>query len=75
MVKKVVDARNDSKGNISHIKLSGNKGWTDLPTAIRMADRKEILGVHVVRPRDAKVHIRTNADGRDGNNLDKLAED
>lgn len=75
MGKKVVDARNDAKGNISHVKLEGNQGWTDLSTAIRMADRKQIENVHVVRPRDAKTHIRTNPDSREGNNLDKLAED
>lgn len=75
MSKKVTDARNDAKGNISHVKLSGNQGWTDLDTAIRMADRGQIDNVHVVRRENAKTHIRTNADGRERNNLDYLAED
>lgn len=75
MSKRPIDAKNDAKGNISHIKLSGNAGWTDLDTAIRMADRGQIDGVHVVRPANAKVHIRTNADGKAGNNLDTLADD
>ena len=74
MAKRPVDAKNDANGNISHIKLSGNSSWTDLNTAIRMADRGQIDGVHVVRPIDAKVHIRTHADGKSANNLDTLAE-
>jgi hypothetical protein len=75
MGKKVIDAKNDAKGNISHVKLSGNQGWTPLDAAIRMADRGQIDKVHVVRPADAKTHIRTNPDSRVGNNLDTLAED
>ena len=75
MAKRPIDARNDAKGNISHIKLSGNSTWTPLDAAIRMADRGQIDGVHVVRPSDAKVHIRTNPDGKSGNNLDTLAEE
>lgn len=75
MSKRVVDARNDQKGNISHVKLSGNKSWTDIDTAIRMVGRGQIDDVHVVRPVHAKVHIRTNPDGRERNNLDYLADD
>jgi len=75
MAKRPIDAKNDAKGNIAAVKLSGNQGWTDLQTAIRMADRGQIEGVHVVRREGAKTHIRTNPDGREGNNLDHLAED
>jgi hypothetical protein len=40
-----------------------------------MADRGEISGAHVVRRAGAKVHLRSNPDGRERNNLDFLAED
>ena len=75
MTKKVIDAKNDSKGNIAAVLLSGNKSYTPLDAAIRMADRGQIQHVHSVRREGAKVHIRTNADGSARNNLDTLAED
>ena len=75
MTKRVQDAKNDAKGNIAAVKLSGNQGWTPLDAAIRMADRGQIENVHVVRRENAKTHIRTNPDGRERNNLDYLAED
>ena len=40
-----------------------------------MADRGEIENTHVVRRSNAKIHLRTNADGAKGNNLDTMAGD
>jgi len=73
--KKIVDAVNDSKGNIKAVRFEGNKSFTPLETAIRMTDRGEVAKAHVVRPKDAATHLRTNPDSSTNNNLDKLAED
>ena len=73
--KKIVDAVNDSKGNVKAVRFEGNKTFTPLPTAIRMTDRGEVAGAHVVRPKDAATHLRTNPDRSTGNNLDTMAED
>lgn len=73
--RKVVDARADSKGNITHVRLEGNQNFTGLETAIRLADRGELSNAHSVRREGAKPHLRTNPDGRRGNNLDDMAGD
>lgn len=73
--RKVVDARADSKGNITHVKLSGNTNFTNLKTAIGMADRGELSNAHSVRREGAQTHLRTNPDGRTCNNLDDMAGD
>lgn len=73
--KRIIDARADSDGDITHVKFQGNKNFTPVEKAIPMADRGEILGTHVVRASDKKTHLRTNADGKAGNNLDFMAGD
>lgn len=75
MTKKVIDAKNAPDKTISHVMLSGNTSWTPVETAMRMADRGQIENAHSVHRAGAKPHLRTNADGREGNNLDFLAED
>lgn len=75
MGRKIVDARNAPDGTVSHVLLQGNTNFTPVSRAIPMADRGEISGAHVVRREGAKVHLRTNPDGRERNNLDYLAED
>lgn len=75
MPKKVIDAKNAPDNTISHVKLSGNTGWTPVETAMRMADKGQIENAHSVHRANAKPHLRTNADGRERNNLDYLAED
>ena len=75
MARKVTDARADSKGNITHVKIDGNSRFTNLDTAIGMADRGELANVHSVRRSGAKPHLRTNPDNRDNNNLDHWAGD
>ena len=37
--RKIVDAKADAKGNISHVKLQDNVNFTPIKTAVRMADR------------------------------------
>ncbi len=74
-VRKIVDARADSKGNISHVKLQGNQNFTSVERAIPMADRGYIANAHVVRRAGAVTHLRTNPDARRANNLDDMAGD
>ncbi len=73
--RKVIDARADEQGNITHVKLDGNKKFTPLDTAMNMADNGKIENAHSVRPDGAKDHLRTNPDGKKANNLDDMAGD
>lgn len=73
--KRIIDAKNDDKGRVKEVRFAGNSGFTDRETAIRMADRGQVEGTHVVRRNNAIPHLRTNPDGLERNNLDKLAED
>ena len=76
MGKTVIDAKQDSKGNITAVKLSGNSSFTPVETAMGMADKGQIDNTHTVRPKNGtKVHLRTNPDNRKGNNLDEMAKD
>lgn len=71
----VIDARADSRGNITHVKIAGNQRFTGLAAAMNMADRGELSNAHSVRPSNAKPHLRTNPDGQTANNLDDMAGD
>ncbi|TMO02912.1 DUF3892 domain-containing protein [Pseudoalteromonas sp. S558] len=71
--KKIVDAKNDSKGNVNAIKLEGNSSFTPLATAIKMTERGQINAV-VVKPKNGNEYIRTKPDGKKKNNLDNLAK-
>lgn len=73
--KRIIDAKADSDGDITHVKFQGNQRFTPVERAIPMADRGEIKNTHVVRRPGAKEHLRTNADGRKRNNLDDMAGD
>lgn len=76
MVKKVIDAKQDSKGNIKEVKLSGNKSFTPIDTAIKMADKGQIANAHAVHPKASiKPYLRTNPDNQKKNNLDDMAKD
>lgn len=72
--KKIVDAKADQKGNITHIKLEGNQNFTPLGTAIKLAKQGKVDAV-VVKPSNAKEHLRTRPDDRTCNNLDDMAGD
>jgi 4-hydroxy-L-threonine phosphate dehydrogenase PdxA len=72
--KKIVDARADKQGNITEVKLKGNTTFTPLETAIRMTKQGKIDAV-VVKPTNAKEHLRTRPDNKESNNLDDMAGD
>lgn len=73
--RRIVDAREDKDGNISHVLLDGNQRFTPVEKAIDMVEEGKIEGVHVVHRQDGKEFLRTNPDGDKGNNLDTMAED
>ena len=45
--RKVVDAKQDNQGNISHVKLNGNKNWTPVDKAIDMAEQGKLGSVDI----------------------------
>jgi len=71
--RKIIDAKSDKKGNISHVKLQGNSSFTPIKTAIDMAKQGKVDAI-VVNPSDKKEHLRTRPDGKEKNNLDHLAD-
>ena len=72
----IVDARADKDGDISHVKLDGNKIFTPISKVIPMADQGKIENAHAVHPTDGRAdHLRTNPDGKQTNNLDDMAGD
>ncbi|MEX0732782.1 MAG: DUF3892 domain-containing protein [Aquisalimonadaceae bacterium] len=71
----VVDARADSDGNITHVKLNDNQKWTSVEKAMDMADKGKIDNAHTIRSKGAKEFFRTNPDGSRRNNLDEMAGD
>jgi hypothetical protein len=75
MKRKVVDARQDDKGNITQVKIQGNQNFTPVATAIDMAKRGELANAHAVTKKDGGEYLRTNPDGKTGNNLDEMAKD
>ena len=75
MVKKVVGAKADKKGNIVAVQLSGNAGMTSLEAAMRMADKGQIENAHTVNREGAKPHLRSNPNSKTKDNLDDMAGD
>ena len=74
--RKVVDARADDDGDITHVRFQGNQRFTPVSQAMAMADRGEIENAHTVHNRDGSPrYLRTNPDGKKGNNLDDMAGD
>jgi hypothetical protein len=71
--KKIIDAKNDSDGNVNAVKLEGNSSYTPINTAIKMAENGQVDAV-VVKPKDGKKHLRSKPDGKKKNNLDELAK-
>lgn len=72
--RKIVDAKADSKGNITDVKLQGNQNFTSLEKAIEMT-KQGVVDAVVVTPKDAKQHLRTRPDDKTSNNLDDMAGD
>ena len=75
MPKKIVDAKAESDGDITAVLFEGNRNFTPLETAIRMAERGEIENAHVSHTGEGRPYLRTNPDGEKGNNLDHMAGD
>lgn len=73
--KKVVDARSNEEGDITHVRIEGNEGWMPLDTATRMADQGKLANVHSVQKPDGGKYLRSNPDGSTANNLDEMAQD
>jgi len=74
VAKKLVDAKSDDKGVITHVKIEGNTRFTSVKTAIPMAEDGRIDAV-VVNASTGKKHLRTRPDSTSKNNLDDMAED
>jgi hypothetical protein len=75
MGKKIIDARSDEKGNITHVKFEGNLNFTSIIQAIGMADKGLLDNAHAVHPKGKRPYLRSNPDGKSNNNLDDMAED
>ena len=73
--KRVIDARADADGDITQVRLEGNKRWTSVERAMKMADAGKLENAHTVHSNRAKDHLRTNPDRSKGNNLDTWAGD
>lgn len=74
--KKIIDARADNKGKITHVRIDGNSRFTPMAQAVSMCERGELDRVHVVNPRDGREkYLRTNPDNKRNNNLDDMAGD
>jgi hypothetical protein len=63
--------RKNGDGDIVELKLSSGR-VVDYKTAQQMAKNGEIENVNVFRGRDGEEHLRSDADGREDNNLDNL---
>lgn len=73
--RRVVDARADSDGDITHVRIEGNANFTPLEQAIKMADRGELKNAHAVHPKAGRPYLRSNPDRSTANNLDEMAGD
>ena len=71
--KKVVDAKADKNGNITAVKIEGNKSFTAIQTAIKMANNSQLSNVIAVHPKNKPAYLRSKPDGKKSNNLDQMA--
>jgi len=68
---RVTAVRKNGDGDIVELKLSSGR-VVDYKTAQQMAKAGQIEHVNVFRGRDGDEHLRSDADGREDNNLDNL---
>jgi hypothetical protein len=73
--KKIVDARQDKSGNISHVQFAGNQKFTPVETAIGMAEQNKIKNAHAVTRKDGSQFLRSNPNNKSRDNLDEMAQD
>ena len=71
--KTIIDAKSDSKGNITKVLFEGNSTFSDLDTAIRIGNKKGISNAHSVHLSSNQSYIRTNPDKLKKNNLGNMA--
>lgn len=55
--RKVIDARADSNGNITQVKVEGNQRFTPIEQAINMAKRGELSNAHAVHKQDGSSYL------------------
>lgn len=73
-LRKVIDARQDQNGNISHVLLNGNQNYTPISKAVEMATQGKIENAHAVHPKGRDAYLRSNPDNQSNNNLDSMAK-
>ncbi len=73
--KKIVDARQDKNGTISHVQFAGNQNFTPVEKAIGMAEQGKIENAHAVNRKDGSQFLRSNPNNKPGDNLDEMAQD
>ncbi len=72
--RKVINARQDDNGKITHVLLDGNRNMTPIGKAIDMAEQGQLANAHAVTRQDGSQYLRTNPDSTTGNNLDQMAK-
>jgi hypothetical protein len=72
--KKIVDARQDKGGTISHVQFAGNQSFTPVEKAIGMAEQGKIENAHTVTRKDGSQFLRSNPNRKSGDNLDEMAQ-
>jgi hypothetical protein len=71
--RKIVDAKADSSGNISAVKLDGNSNFTSIETAKRMTQNGQVDAVYVEAHHNTKAHLRQRPNNSQSDNLDDMA--
>ena len=71
--RKIVAARKDNNVKITRVRFAGNTHFTEIETAIRMAERREIENIHLVHGKTGDF-IRSNPDKKKKNNLSEMAK-
>lgn len=73
-MKKIINAIEDENKVITAVKFKGNTTFTDIKTAINMAENKQIADIVVVTAADGTKHLRSTPDGKKSNNLGEMAK-
>lgn len=71
--RKIIDAKADSKGNISAVKLEGNSNFTSMKIAKKMTRNGKVDAVYVQAHHNTKAHLRQPRNNSKLDNLDDMA--
>ena len=71
--RKIIDAKADSDGNISAVKLAGNSTFTSIDIAKRMTRNGQVDAVYVTAASKTKDHLRQPRNKSQRDNLDYMA--